>query len=45
MAGFGEHGNEPSDSKKGGKFLDCLCVLLASQVRPCSVELVNKAQQ
>jgi hypothetical protein len=31
MAGFCEHGNEPSGFIKGGEFLAYLSVLLASQ--------------
>jgi hypothetical protein len=41
VAGFCEHGNEPSGSIKCGEFLDYLSVLLASYEGLCSMELVN----
>jgi hypothetical protein len=42
VAGFCEHGNEPSGSIKGREFLDWLSVLLASQEGLCSMESVDK---
>jgi hypothetical protein len=41
VAGSCEHGNETSGSIKCGEFLDWLNVLLASQERLCSMELVS----
>jgi hypothetical protein len=41
VAGFCEHGNEPSVSIKCGEFLDWLSVLLASQEGLCSLEVVS----
>jgi hypothetical protein len=36
-----EHGNQTSASRKGGKFLDQLSVLLAFQGEFCSMEIIN----
>jgi hypothetical protein len=41
VAGFCEHGNEPSGSINDRKFLDYLSMLLASQERLCSMDLVR----
>jgi hypothetical protein len=40
--GTGEYGKEPSGSIEGGKFLDELSVLLASEEGISSLELVSK---
>jgi hypothetical protein len=41
VAGFCEHGNEPSGSIKDGEFPDCLERLLVSQEGTCSMGLVS----
>jgi hypothetical protein len=41
VAGYCEHGNEPSGSIKCGEFLDWPSVLLASQEGLCFMELVS----
>jgi hypothetical protein len=41
LAGFCDHGNELSDSIKGGKFLDWPNVLLPCQQGLCSVEFIR----
>jgi hypothetical protein len=41
VAGYFEHGNEPSGSIKGGEFIDYLGVLSASQEGLCSMLLVS----
>jgi hypothetical protein len=45
VAGYYEHGNEPSGSSNGEEFLVLLSVLLASQEGLCFLELVNAKQQ